>query len=204
LPVVADGLVNVDVLPMLLSPETQAKLDQLMWNEKRLPTGVVEYEPSGLNDNGEVVLLHLSRLPVINRKMVKASSAKALFLLKYEQLKAQAAQKVWNHLVKAKFPKVSQGLVEQYGLEAANWLESQGIKDYGFSPKTVQGEASDVYIAKEIKVSLKGLRRFQPAIKRFMVNDAVQVRAVKHVGQVIAWFKFADHLDKARAPLRVL
>jgi hypothetical protein len=157
LPVVADGLVNVDVLPMLLSPETQAKLDQLMWNEKRLPTGVVEYEPSGLNDNGEVVLLHLSRLPVINRKMVKASSAKALFLLKYEQLKAQAAQKVWNHLVKAKFPKVSQGLVEQYGLEAANWLESQGIKDYGFSPKTVQGEASDVYIAKEIKVSLKGL-----------------------------------------------
>jgi hypothetical protein len=74
LPIVRDGMYNVKSLPVILSDETLNKLADLV-EAGRLPAGVVEF----MKD--DVVLLHLERLPLINRRMVNAVSAQKLFAL---------------------------------------------------------------------------------------------------------------------------
>jgi hypothetical protein len=97
--------------------------------------------------------------------MVKATSAKTLFELEYELTKARAAQKVYNGVKKEKFPRKAEGFVVLYGDDAAKWLKEQGFTDYsGFSPKTVQADATDFYMGKELKVALKGLASL-PSLK---------------------------------------
>jgi len=91
--------------------------------------------------------------------MVKNVSAKDFFETHYKLTQAQAEQKVYNSFSKELLPdKKSEGFVEKYGEEAAVWLKEQGFTDYsGFSPKSVQVEATDFYLGKELKVNLKGL-----------------------------------------------
>lgn len=151
--VAKDGLVNIDVLPVRVIEKT--------WNElKKADIGI-----SGDFDAKAVVLLSLRSLPVINRKMVKATSAKTMFEMEYELAKARAAQKVYNTIKKEKFPRKAEGFVVLYGDDAAKWLKEQGFTDYsGFSPKTVQAEATDFYMGKELKTSLKGLSSL-PSLK---------------------------------------
>lgn len=148
--VVKDGLVNVKVLPCKLSAATVA----MLFDESkagRLPDDVVICD-------GDVILVHLDKLPVINRKMVKAVNAQDFFAKAYALTKAQAEAKVFATTKKEQFPKVSKGFVETYGEAAAAWLKEQGFTDYsGFGPKRVQAEATDFYMGKELKVSLKGL-----------------------------------------------
>ena len=148
--IIRDGIVNVDVLPVSLTAETVAKLQ-----EKNLPGNFLT--PANIA-NGTPTLLNLRALPVINRQMVRGASAKTLFELSYELTKAQAAQKVYNTVMKQAFPRESVSFVASYGEEASEWLKEQGITDYsGFNPKTVQAEATDFYMGKELRVSLKGL-----------------------------------------------
>lgn len=142
--VIKDGLVNLEDLPVSLSPDT---LDTLKANGVSLTA----------KDGYQV--LHLKDLPIINRKMVKGVNAHDLFVKAYELAKAKAAQKVYNSYKAERFPKgASEGFVEKYGKEAADWLKEQGITEFsGFSPKGVVAAATDVYMGKELKISLKGL-----------------------------------------------
>ena len=139
--IVKDGLVNVAVLPVKISDAVR----------KQLPSEIV-------SDVDGVTLIKLGDLPTVNRQMVKDASAKALFELEYALTKARAEQKVYNTYRKDLLGgKKSEGFVEQYGQEAADWLKEQGFTDYsGFGPKQVQADASDFYMAKEMAVSLKG------------------------------------------------
>jgi hypothetical protein len=148
--IIRDGIVNVGVLPVTLTAETVAKLQ-----EKDLPGDLLEVV--GVS-TGSTVLLNLRALPVINRKMIREVSAKTLFELNYELTKARAHQKVYNTVMKQTFPRESKSFADIYGDEAATWLKEQGITDFnGFNPKVVRAEASDFYTGKELKVSLKGL-----------------------------------------------
>ena len=150
--VIKDGLVNIDKLPVRVSSETFAKL----LNEGIVTGG----DKIGSNPETADVILDLKRLPVINRKMVKAVSAKAFFETQWELTKSQAAQKVFNGYAKELLPeKKSEGFVAKYGDAGATWLKDQGITDYnGWQPpSTKQAEAKDFYMGKELKVSLKGL-----------------------------------------------
>jgi hypothetical protein len=74
--------------------------------------------------------------------------------------------------MKEKFPKTSKGFEITYGADAAAWLKEQGITDYnGFGPKSVQAEASDFYMGKELKVSIKGYSSL-PSLKEARASIA--------------------------------
>ncbi len=146
--IIKDGMVNVDKLPVKVGQETYLKLFEEGVIRKRNP---IAQEAEG------TCVIDLKALPVINRKMVKEVSAKTLFTKQYQLVKAQAAQKVYNSVKKEKFPKTSAVFSALYGDAGAAWLKDQGIGDGGFSPKAVQAESTDVYMGKELKVSLKGL-----------------------------------------------
>lgn len=149
--VVKDGLVNLAVMPVKLAKDTEAKLTELVRNGD-IPKGCITFESTG------AALIFLDKLPVINRKMIKASSAKALFEKEFELTSVRAAQKVYNAFKKEHFPgKKTETFDAIYGAEGATWLKEQGFTDYsGFGPKMVQAEATDFYMGKELLVKLKG------------------------------------------------
>lgn len=152
--IIKDGLVNVEKLPVKISSATMTKLKA---------EGVID-RMTPMTDMTDVVL-DLKSLPVINRKMVQAASAKVLFEKEYELCKARAAQKVYNTYKKDHFPRKSEGFEVLYGKDATTWLKDQGFTDYsGFSPKSVQAEATDFYMGKELHVGLKGLSSL-PSLK---------------------------------------
>lgn len=158
--IVKDGLVNVSALPVRLSRESAEKISKLA------PAGTLGVIDVNNRRDGDF-LIDLTKLPIINRQMVKAVSARTMFAKEYDLCKAQAAQKVFNTVQKDKFPRKSEGFEALYGADAAKWLkEDCGITDYnGFQPAhTTQAEATDVYMAKELKVSLKGLSSL-PSLK---------------------------------------
>lgn len=157
--IVKDGLVNVKKLPVIVSMETYKKLAS---------AGICDCMDRKPSETNSIVymVIDVAALPVINRKMVKHVSAREFFSTKYELSKAQAAQKVFNSFSKELLPsKKAGGFAFLYGDSAAAWLKEQGITDYsGFSPKSVQAEATDFYMGKELKVSLKGLSSL-PSLK---------------------------------------
>ena len=162
---VKDGLVNVEVLPAKLAPATLEALFAAH-KEGRLGDDVIQSE-------GGVTYLNLKSLPVINRQMVRAVSAKQIFEDEWALLKVQAAQKVINTTLKdLAGTKKSEGFEAQYGAEAATWLKDQGFTDYsGFGPKMVQAESTDVYRAKELSVAIKGFSAI-PSLNDFKKQAA--------------------------------
>jgi len=156
--VIKDGLVNVDTVPVKLAAAT---LEKLFAIHKQ---GLVGDDV--IKSDGDVTLISFRSLPVINRQMVKAVSAKVLFQNEWELTKVQASQKVYNSVLKDLVgTKKSAGFIEQYGQEAADWLKEQGFTDYsGFGPKSVQADARDFYMAKQMTVSLKGFSSL-PSLK---------------------------------------
>jgi hypothetical protein len=159
--VVKDGLVNIDKLPVSVARSTYEKLKTELGEFHP----VIETGGNLPNDKFEI-LLDLRSLPVINRKMVKDVSAKKFFETQYALAISQAEQKVYNAYSKELLPaKKSEGFAAQYGDDGATWLKDQGFTDYsGFSPKSVQADATDFYMGKELKVSLKGLSKL-PSLK---------------------------------------
>lgn len=177
--IVKDGLVNVDRLPVRMTAGTVRKM-----LEAGLPTSAIR-NPEGETleqtvtrvkkaSDGRPVpfVVDLRSLPIINRKMVKEVGAKDLFRKEYTLLQARADQKVYNSVKKAEFPKESKGFGLVYGEEAAAWLKEQGITDYnGFNPKTVQAEAVDFYLGKELVTKIKGLSSL-PSLKDAQAKKA--------------------------------
>lgn len=143
--IIKDGIVNVDNLLVRLSESTF----------KILKTeGVV----TGDYKAGYDYIIDVKALPVINRQMIKSTSAKSFFTTCFDLNKAQAAQKVYNGYSKDLLAaKKSEGFAALYGDPAALWLKEQGFTDYsGFGPKSTAAESTDFYMGKELKVSLKG------------------------------------------------
>jgi len=156
--VIKDGLINVKVLPCVLSKATKDKLAAVVKSGQA--QDFVQIEPDG------TCLVQVDRLPVINQNMVNDVDPEDFFKRQWDLQKVQAAQKVYNTFQKELLPAVkAKGFAELYGDEAATWLKEQGFTDYsGFSPKMVQAEAKDVYVAKEMKVSVKGYSKL-PSFK---------------------------------------
>ncbi len=167
--IIKDGLVHVDMLPVKITEETFNALAK---------EGVVS------GPFNAVTVLNLRSLPVINRRMVKSTSAKTFFTTFFELTKAQAQQKVYNDFVKELLPpKTAAGIVAKYGDKAAEWLKEQGFTDRGFAPtKTETAEATDVYKKKELKVSLKGYSKL-PSIKE--LRDQIAKSKVNAPGKLM-------------------
>lgn len=175
--IVKDGLVNVKQLPVAVTDETISKLTRAgipaaaLAATEKLPSGRVK------------TTIDMSKLPIVNRKMVREVSAKRLFELEWDLTKARAAQKVYNAFKKEYVPsKKSETFDALYGADGAGWLKEQGFTDYsGFSPKSVQAEAKDFYLTKELKVALKGysslptLAKYREAVAKGKLNGPAEV-----------------------------
>lgn len=180
--IIRDGLINVERLPLRLTGGTVRKLREAGLPEEALQASEGEDRTEMLgrirkaSKEREVnLVIDLRVLPVLNRSMVKEVSARTLFEKQYELTKARATQKVLNSVKTENFPStVSEGYTALYGEEAAEWLKEQGFNDRnGFSPKVKAAEKKDVYIGKELKVSLKGLSSL-PSLNEFKQRAAAK------------------------------
>lgn len=177
---VKDGMINVKRLPVTLSKES---LDEIVLGD----SSTLAEAPQDHNDGTLTAILELGSLPILNRAMVKAVSAKNLFNLEYALHKAQSEAKVFNGLLKEQGveKKESVGFIETYGPEAAEWLKENGFSEYnGFSPKkTTQADATDKYVTREIKVSLSGYSSL-PSLND--VRTKVASKKVNAAGEAMA------------------
>lgn len=151
--IVKDGLINVKSLPLRMSKET---LDTVIF---QAGPEVLAGIPKFLGNGGIEVTLRLDTLPIINQSMVTSVKADHLFDLEYKLFVAQSRAKVFKAILsEAGKSKESASFVALYGKEGADWLKEKGFTEYsGFSPKMVQAESVDYYMAKEVKTSFKGL-----------------------------------------------
>lgn len=198
--IVKDGIPNVERLPVLLSKRTSANLTQSV-RSGRLRSEVLE------DVNGTSVV-NLKLLPVVNRKMVKSVSAKDLFEKQYDLVRARAAQKVFKAVLEEVRPgSRGPGGLSSYGDEGAAWLREQGITEGGFNPKTVADVARDFYMARELKVSIKGLSSL-PSVKdvrermasgKLTPSAALMARYVEDVEKFKAGKAYASGGDAALA-----
>lgn len=148
--VVKDGLINIDRLPLRVTHSTWEKLKKVGF----VPTGAFQERETGVD-----LIASLEPLPVVNRKMVQELSAKDFFETHYQLVRAQARQRVFNGLVKEMAPRDdTKSFAVVYGENEAKWLKEHGITEGGFHPKTEAAPLTgDMYMSKELKVSLKGL-----------------------------------------------
>jgi hypothetical protein len=114
-----------------------------------------------------------ANLPVINRKMAKSLSAKEFFQACVDLQKFKSEQKVYNTYTKnllTSAPETSWDAL--YGAEAVAWLKEIGITPGGFSPKSVKGESTDVYTAKEFNVKIASCSSI-PAVNEKVIAKVV-------------------------------
>ena len=149
--IIADGIVNVPMLPVIVDKATFEKLQGL---------GVVK----GRWSAGKQFNIELGDLPVINRRMVSSQKADVFVSDEISNLDVKAHAKVVNWLLDKTRKELglgdshrSQGLSERFGHEAAEWLKANGLTDSGYSPRSLVAPATEEINSHEVKVSVKGL-----------------------------------------------
>ena len=149
--IVKDGVLNVSILPCSVSEDTF----NLLKNQKCI--GQTEtFAP------GSVYAINLGSLPVMNRAIAdQYKSAKELCSNLLQSYWLKASVKVLKFFLEQVDPDGQAKKQESILSESAvNYLKEIGITNSGYSPKTVAGEATDTYFAKEFVVSAKGLSSF--------------------------------------------
>jgi len=154
--IVKDGIVNVKELPVLYTPELHAIL--VKNNVGFIMDETIHDARVDETTYGTTVVIDLTSLPLVNKKMVKAVSAMELAKQQWELQKLQGDKKVYDFYKKQLFPKTSKSFVELLGQEAADWLKEVGVTDFnGFSPKVTSAEATDFYMSVILDTKIKGL-----------------------------------------------
>lgn len=144
--IIKDGIVHTRTLPVSLDAATFAKLQA---------NGLLAGETWAA---GKVLVLSFPKLPVINRKMVKSTTAQDTFETALELAFLKGAQKVFNDWRDRISPKESKKFIALYGEAGAEYLKSVGVTDYsGFNPPGTTVKSGDYYMAKELKIAIKGL-----------------------------------------------
>jgi hypothetical protein len=154
--VIRDGIKNVKQLPVILD---RSYYDTCLRDE--YPHTVLEEGAKEI-----YVLFDLTNIPVINRTMISAVDKDEFVNDNVALEKTKAQLKVLGYYIDqlGGNDKVFAGLANQYGADAAAWLSSIGVRDYGFSPVgTTSTEATDEYMSVEVAVKIKGLSSL-PAI----------------------------------------
>lgn len=162
--VIKDGVLNIVELPLVLSTSSVEEL-----KANKVPHDII-------TEDGDIcyIVVELSTVPVINRNMIEKLD-KDWFLENIRTLlHNQAAVKVIKSLLPEEEKLKVDGLKEKYGEDAATWLSSIGVRDYGFSPvgsKSV--ESTDFYISNELEYKIKSfssLPSVNAVIKKIEAN----------------------------------
>jgi len=149
--VIKDGVRNIDDLPVVVDDKTYDALTDILGLEQM----------TVVSDNH--IIIHMSKLPVINRMMSRSVSLDSYVSLVERLTDLQGVVKGLKASISTENRKTD-GMKEKYGDDAAGWLSSIGVRDYGFSPKTKSAESQDFYPATEVVYKLKGLSSL-PSVK---------------------------------------
>lgn len=151
--IIRDGILNVNELPVTIPTDNIDILSEFP-NHKVLSD----------SDNSVYVSFDLTKMPVINRKMVESVCLDDYIEIVASLETAKANLKVVNDMTKDSGDK-SAGLKDIFGEEQAAWLSSIGIRDYGFSKVGGKSEeVSDEYESIHVISKIKGLSSL-PSIK---------------------------------------
>jgi hypothetical protein len=161
--IIKDGIVHTRKLPVSLTEATFAKLQA---------NGLLAGETYVA---GKVYVLEFPKLPVINRLMVKGATAKDTFQAVVDLALLKGAQKVFNDWRDRISPKVSAKYLALYGEEGTEYLKSVGVTEYnGFNPPSTTVKSGDFYMAKELKIAVKGLSSLPKVLDVESAIDAVK------------------------------
>jgi hypothetical protein len=166
---VRDGIINIDLLPVLVHERV---LDAIMQRNKEV---VRQLAPRADRPHTYRAVLDLRRLATTNWEQASAVSARDFFLREYALHQARSRQKVFRAMLDEAVPEArgearSEAIAKLYGTDAAAWLRTVGITDNGFSPlKTKQAAASDVYEAQVLQVAMDGMNSL-PSWKEFQAT----------------------------------
>jgi len=196
--IVKDGIVNVQKLPVVLSKATYDLFTQLeVLNE--------EFKI------GKTFVIDTKKWPIINRSMVKPTTAKNLFDLNFDLYVLQTKQKVLG--AKLEKPEVGQKFSALYGEDGAKFLKDYGITEGGFSPKTVKGESVDPYMSKVLEVKLSSLSGIpkvddvEKAIasgKKLTPSQKVMLDVIAAISGLLTINEYADELKKVKKEIKEL
>ena len=147
--IIRDGILNIEVLPVIFDEVSFTTLKAL---------GVIENDIQFVD--GEIVYLNLSNLPVISDDMTKEVSAQEYFENIHRINNLKARLKVLKYFKDMYFPsEKTLGIVEKYGSEASAYLESIGITDNGFSPKTKVVAGTESVEIEEVIAKIAGMSK---------------------------------------------
>lgn len=151
LTIIADGIVNVAILPVVLDKETFNAL-----KEKEVLSG--EWT------EGTQYNIDLSTFPVINRGMVESLSSVDFINSEIETTAIKAHEKVVKYFLKTIREQLglgdshrSAGLLSKYSETAVQWLKENGLTDGGFSPRVLSAPTSEEVNSYEVKVKIKDM-----------------------------------------------
>jgi len=140
---VKDGFLNCASLPVSLSLNTFNKF---------VKHGIIDPDHHWTEEG--VYVLHLDRVPVINRGLAEGkTSATELFRLAYKEVELQAKIKALKFLKGEEDESTSSSIMTE---EQTEFLKQNGITGRGFNPPTEKQEAVDFYMAKEFDIKIKG------------------------------------------------
>ena len=149
--VIVDGTVNIKSLPVIVDFVTYDRLRA---------AGFVPASPMQFIASTKAIDIDLTVIPVLNREMVGSVLAADLFRDALTLYRAKCEAAVLNNYLAAAFVKVpAPKLAALYGEDAAAWLSSIGVKDYGWDDGAPPAPKVDFYMAQIAKVSLKGLSK---------------------------------------------
>lgn len=191
--IVRDGIVHTRKMPVSLAEATFAKLQA-----NGLLTGETWVA-------GQVYVLDYPKVPVINRKMVKGTTAKDTFQAVLDLAFLKGAQKVFNDWRDRIAPKESKKFLASYGESATEYLKSVGVTDYnGFNPPGNTSKSGDFYMAKELKIAIKGLSSLpkvadveaaMDAGKKLKLSEVVMVPALRRLDEFMTSSPYTSAAD---------
>ncbi len=153
--IIKDGIVNMPVLPMVVTSNTYAKL---LKHPALILTDVSDVDKDGMRE----VTVDISKLPVINKKKIKGCKKSVMTQL---ALQLTDCKFTLNYL-KKQLPKdetVAASPFAQYTQEQADFLASLGITEKGYNPAKVVDPDGDYYMAITLNSAFKGFSKVPPA-----------------------------------------
>lgn len=145
---IADGKLNIKVLPIKSSEATFLKL------KENGVTSADSWSDSLVYD------VKLDALPVLNRTVAKpVYSAAWLCEKQLEDLKLSAKLKVFKYFLEERTPVVASDILT-FAEEKQRFLEENWITKSGFQPPTEHKIETDWYFAKSFEIKCKGLSSF--------------------------------------------
>lgn len=155
--IIKDGIRNVAWLPVTISAQEYNSLELHKFAHEHIES----------NYDSVYLAFDLSKIPVINRKSVENISLDDFVTVVGALESYKSKLKVINHFIKEDGTTTAKiaGLVDAYGEDAAKWLSSIGVRDYGFSPVGTKSDSvSDEYESVQVQYKIKGLSSL-PSIK---------------------------------------